>query len=92
MKLLVSQKAIQKYRTEIIPNTKLSNDQIEDSVRSIFDGSHYISDNERGILFRNEPLKLEIIVKNKIIVTIYPLKDREAKEKAHLERANGNRQ
>ncbi|AFH47814.1 Hypothetical protein IALB_0100 [Ignavibacterium album JCM 16511] len=55
-------------------NDMLGRREIIEHIKLLFSQSRYISDNENGILFRNEDLDIEFIVKNKCIVTLFPVR------------------
>jgi hypothetical protein len=79
-KMEVSKHAIEQYACHFKPKISanitegLKNSLISGMVRLAFAKSVYIKDNEAGILFRNYDLKADIIIKNKVIITIFPLK------------------
>lgn len=69
----VSERAKNGYR-KLNMSRNLTETQINDAICSIFDGSRYVSDNDRGILFRNDMLNVELIVKNREIVALYQMR------------------
>lgn len=44
------------------------------TIREMWSGAVYVSDSERGILFREINYKVDFVVKDKTILTIIPLK------------------
>lgn len=44
-----------------------------DQIKNLFAEAYYVSDNDNGILFRNDDLMIEFIVKNGCIVTLFPV-------------------
>jgi hypothetical protein len=74
MKVYVTKHAIKQYR-ERINGANLEDRQISRLIASILKSCEYVSDDSRGILFRNRDLRIEMIVKNRRVITIYPLED-----------------
>lgn len=69
----ISEHAIKQFLSRIMLNDTLGRREIIEQIKLLFSQSRYISDNENGILFRNEDLDIEFIVKNKCIVTLFPV-------------------
>ncbi|MEG8946630.1 hypothetical protein [Rosettibacter firmus] len=74
MKIRISNHAIKAYKNRILLNEAIDEKQIINQIKEIFKQARYISDNKNGILFRDDNLMIEYIVKNKCIVTIYPIR------------------
>lgn len=78
-KIKVSTHAINRYVERINPNVSSITDVkkqhrvVKSIIRTIFSSSAYRCDNDKGIVFRNDELMLEFIVKNGVIKTLYPL-------------------
>ncbi|MEJ5351940.1 MAG: hypothetical protein WHS65_10135 [Melioribacteraceae bacterium] len=75
-KINITKHAINQYRERIVNNNNLNTEYIEQTIKQIFRDAHYISDNEKGVLFRNEDLMIEFIVKDRKIITLYTIKRR----------------
>lgn len=73
MRVRVSEHAIKQFKNRIIMNELMEKKQIIDQIKNLFSQSRYVSDNGNGILFRNEDLMIEFIVKNGRIVTLFPI-------------------
>jgi phage pi2 protein 07 len=71
MSLRISKHAIEQFQRRI--NPWIDTEKAKELIIRIFKESKYASDNDKGVLFRHPDLRIEIIVKNKSIVTIYPL-------------------
>lgn len=71
----VTKHAIKKFKERLNENQNLDNNIVKDIIENIFLEANYVSDNSRGILFRNNKLKIELIVKDRKIITIYTIKD-----------------
>jgi len=69
----VSEHAIKQFRNRIIMNELSEKRQVIDQIKNLFAEAHYVSDNDNGILFRNDDLMIEFIVKNGCIVTLFPV-------------------
>lgn len=68
----VSEHAIKQYKNRIIMND-LEKRQVIDQIKLLFTDARYVNDNENGILFRNDNLMIEFIVKNGCIITLFPI-------------------
>lgn len=73
IRVRVSEHAIKQYKNRIIMNESPERKQIIDQIKFLFAEARYVSDNENGILFRNEDLMVEFIVKNGCIITLFPI-------------------
>ncbi|MEP0860590.1 MAG: hypothetical protein HRF52_04030 [Ignavibacterium sp.] len=73
VRVRVSEHAIKQYKNRIIMNENLGKKQIIDQIKLLFTDARYVSDNENGILFRNEDLMVEFIVKNGCLITLFPI-------------------
>jgi hypothetical protein len=73
MSIYVTKHALQQYRYRILFNDNLPDELVIENIKNIFVSSRYISDNEKGILFRNKDLNIEFIVKKGRIVTLFPI-------------------
>lgn len=69
----VTKHAINQFKDRILLNPSAKNDLITAQIKSLFNQSRYISDNAKGILFRNELLNIEFVVKRGRIVTLFPI-------------------
>jgi len=74
VRVRVSEHAIKQYKNRIIMNEGPERKQIIDQIKLLFTSAHYVSDNENGILFRNEDLMVEFIVKNGCVITLFPIR------------------
>lgn len=72
-KIKVSEHAIKQYKNRIIMNELPEKKQVIDQIKKIFFKAHYVSDNENGILFRNDDLMIEFIIKNSCIITLFSI-------------------
>lgn len=85
----ITKHALEQYRSRIL-NTTLNDKSVINLIKDLFYKSRYISDNENGILFRNEDIMIEFIIKQNKIITLYPIQRREnVSNKIH--RTNINR-
>lgn len=75
-KIYITKHAINQYRERINNNDNLCPGYIEQAIKQIFREAYYVNDNQNGILFRNEDLMIEFIVKDKKIITLYQIKRR----------------
>jgi len=79
-KMEVSKHAIDQYACRFKPKISanitegLKYSLVSGMIRMAFARSVYVKDNEAGILFRNYDLKADMIIKNNVIITIFPLK------------------
>lgn len=73
-KIIVTKHALEQYKRRIMQNPSLTNDEVNRKLIKIFKKAQYVSDNDNGILFRNKDKKIEFIVKQKKIITLFPLK------------------
>lgn len=73
IRVRVSEHAIKQFKNRIIMNEHFENSKVIEQVKSLFSQARYVSDNGNGILFRNEDLMIEFIVKNGCIVTLFPV-------------------
>ncbi len=73
MKIRVSRHAIEQFKRRIIMNDLLDELKMISQIKSLFIEAKYISDNANGILFRNDDLMIEFIVKNNKIITLFPI-------------------
>lgn len=78
-RIRISQHAINQFQNRIILNDLMERGKIIEQIKELFSSAHYVSDNENGILFRNEDLMIEFIVKNGCIVTLFPVGKRGGK-------------
>lgn len=78
-RIRISQHAIKQFKSRIIMNDHFENSKVIEQIKSLFTQSRYVSDNGNGILFRNEDLMIEFIVKNGCIVTLFPVGKRGGK-------------
>lgn len=69
----ISEHAIKQFLSRILLNDMPDRKRLIEQIKILFSQARYISDNENGILFRNEDLDIEFIVKNKCIVTLFPV-------------------
>lgn len=70
----ITKHAIEQFRNRILYNPLSNKERITTMIRNIFCESRYVSDNSSGILFRHDSLRIEFIVKDKKIITLYQLK------------------
>lgn len=77
----VTKHAIDQFRGRILLNDTAEIKLVERQIKNLFERSKYIRDNQKGILFRNEELMIEFIVKDRKIVTLFPIYKR--KEAGH---------
>lgn len=73
VRVRVSEHAIRQFQNRIALNELLERKQIIDHIKFLFAKAHYVSDNGNGILFRNDELMIEFIVKNGCIITLFPI-------------------
>ena len=79
-KMEVSKHAIEQYCCRFKPKISanitegLKYSLVSGMIRLAFAKSVYVKDNEDGILFRNYDLKADMIIRNNVIITIFPLK------------------
>lgn len=71
--IYVTKHAQEQYKKRIALN-EVDNKLAIRLIREIIKNSKYISDNEQGILLRNEDLMIEAIIKERKVITIYPIK------------------
>lgn len=71
--IIVTKHALEQYRRRILQNPSVTDDEVSNKLVKIFKKAQYISDNENGILFRNRHKNIEFIVKQKKIITLYPI-------------------
>lgn len=71
--IIVTKHAVEQFKARIILNSEMKAENIIKNIKLLFQQSEYISDNEKGILFRNKDLMIEFIVKNGCIVTLFPV-------------------
>lgn len=75
-KINITKHAINQYRERIVNNNNINTEHIKQVIKQIFQEAKYVSDNKNGILFRNEDLMIEFIVKDKKIITLYQINKR----------------
>jgi len=75
----ITKHAIEQFRDRILINPIMNRDRVMQLIRGILSESKYVSDNENGILFRNDNLRIEFIVKGRKIITIYQLEKKNGK-------------
>jgi hypothetical protein len=68
----ITNHAIQQYQNRIATQ-EMPLEVIKQLINRIFRESKYVSDNQNGILFRHEGVMIEFIVKEKKIITLYPI-------------------
>jgi len=71
--IYVTKHAQRQYKRRIAQN-EIDNKITIKLIRDIIKESKYISDNKQGILLRNEDLMIESIIKDRKVITIYPIK------------------
>lgn len=69
----VTKHAIEQYRTRILNNCLIDNKTAAEQIIDIFNSSRYVKDNQKGILFRNTDLMIEMIIRVGRIVTLFPI-------------------
>lgn len=74
--MIITRHAVKQYKERILLNPYLDDEKVKLNILEIFQRSRYISDNGKGILFRNEDLLIEFIVKNCKIITLFPIQKR----------------
>jgi len=71
--IYVTKHAQRQYKRRIAQN-EIDNKITIKLIRDIIKESKYVSDNKQGILLRNEDLMIESIIKDRKVITIYPIK------------------
>lgn len=56
-----------------IPDLKNRLRRAQVSIKSILQGAHYVSDDERGILLHNPLHKCNLIIRRRKLITLYPV-------------------
>lgn len=79
VRVRVSEHAIKQFKNRIVLNDLLGRKQIIDQIKNLFSNARYISDNDNGILFRNEELMVEFIVRKGCIVTLFQVRKKGVK-------------
>lgn len=69
--MIVTKHAISQYRSRL---TDINDEKtIINIIELILSQSKYVSDNSNGVLLRNEEFMMELIVKDRKVITIYPI-------------------
>lgn len=65
---------IERYATNLfaVENWKEQRRLAEQAIKSVFCACSYIADNDESILFRHREFKIDVLVKNRKIITVYP--------------------
>ena len=65
---------IERYATHLfdVKEYKEQRKLAEQAIKSVFNESCYIADHEKSILFRHRDLKIDLLVKSKKIITLFP--------------------
>jgi hypothetical protein len=65
---------IERYATHLfaVSDCKLQRKLAEEAIKSVFNESDYISDHEQSILFRHREFKIDMLVKFRKIITLFP--------------------
>lgn len=69
----VTKHAVRKYKSRIANNEGISNKLAKKIILEILKDARYVSDNSNGVLLRNNDLRIEMILKNRRVITIYPI-------------------
>lgn len=72
MKVYVTNHAIKQYR-ERINGANLNDAEVKKLIVMILKACEYVSDDNNGILFRNRDMRIEMIVKRRKVITLYPI-------------------
>lgn len=72
--MVITKHAIEQYKKRIANNPYLSRTSATKTIKALFDESKYVSDNSKGILFRNGSVNIEFIIKRGKMVTLFPIK------------------
>lgn len=72
-KIIVTRHAVEQYRRRIVKDHNLNDNIVSRKVIKLFRQAKYVSDNQDGILFRNANKGIEFIVKQRKIVTLFPI-------------------
>lgn len=72
----ITKHALEQYKKRISNTDNLDKQVYLKVINQILSDARYISDNANGILLRNEDLSIEMIVKRRKLITIYPIKKR----------------
>ena len=75
-KINITKHAIDQYRARIDNKDNINTEHIKQIIKQTFQEAKYISDNQNGILFRNEDIMIEFIIKDRKIITLYKIKKR----------------
>jgi len=65
---------IELYATHLfgVKDCKQQRKLAEEAIKSVFSESNYIADHEQSILFRHRDLKIDMLVKFRKIITLFP--------------------
>lgn len=65
---------IERYATHLsaVTDPKQQRKMAEEAIKSVFSASDYISDHEASILFRHREFKIDMLVKFKRLITLFP--------------------
>jgi hypothetical protein len=74
--IYITKHALEQYKKRISNTDNLDKQVYLKVINQILSDARYISDNANGILLRNEDLSIEMIVKRRKLITIYPIKKR----------------
>lgn len=77
--ILVTKHAIEQLKKRIIKDVNLNDSLANQKVIKLFKRAKYVGDNQNGILFRNSNKRVEFIVKQGKIITLFPIKLRSLK-------------
>ncbi|WP_337871600.1 hypothetical protein [Ignavibacterium sp.] len=79
--MVITKHALEQYKKRIANNPYLSNTAASKTIEALFGGAKYISDNSSGILFRNESMNVEFIIKRGKMVTLFPINPKAKEER-----------
>lgn len=80
----ITKHALTQYKSRILNNQEADDTSALQQIEQLFDEAKYVSDNSKGILFRNYTYMIEFIVKSGRIVTLFPIIRKERKHERNL--------
>ena len=72
--ITVTKHALGQFKKRIIKDVNLNDSLANQKVIKLFSQAKYVGDNQNGILFRNSNKRVEFIVKQRKIVTLFPIR------------------
>lgn len=74
---------IERYATNLLSvlDRKEQRKLAEEAIKAVFCEAYYLSDNDESILFRNKKLWIDLLIKNRRLITLYPSRRRKQQQK-----------